>query len=90
MKLSRVEQPFDGSRLIFYFTAETRVDFRELVRDLAGRFRTRIEMRQIGVRDEAQDARRLRHRAAVRSAAAHGSPRSSRCRSAWPSSRTCR
>ena len=54
MKLSRVEQPFDGSRLIFYFTAETRVDFRELVRDLAGRFRTRIEMRQIGVRDEAK------------------------------------
>jgi cell fate regulator YaaT (PSP1 superfamily) len=48
------EQPFDGSRLIFYFTAEARVDFRELVRELAGRFRTRIEMRQIGVRDEAK------------------------------------
>jgi cell fate regulator YaaT (PSP1 superfamily) len=54
MKLSRVEQPFDGSRLIFYFTAEARVDFRELVRELAGRFRTRIEMRQLGVRDEAK------------------------------------
>jgi cell fate regulator YaaT (PSP1 superfamily) len=54
MKLSRVEQPFDGSRLVFYFTAEARVDFRELVRELAGRFRTRIEMRQIGVRDEAK------------------------------------
>lgn len=54
MKLSRVEQPFDGSRLIFYFTAEIRIDFRELVRELAGRFRTRIEMRQIGVRDEAR------------------------------------
>ena len=54
MKLSRVEQPFDGSRLVFYFTAESRVDFRELVRELAGRFRTRIEMRQIGVRDEAK------------------------------------
>jgi cell fate regulator YaaT (PSP1 superfamily) len=54
MKLSRVEQPFDGSRLVFYFTAETRVDFRELVRELASRFRTRIEMRQIGVRDEAR------------------------------------
>jgi cell fate regulator YaaT (PSP1 superfamily) len=54
MKLSRVEQPFDGSRLVFYFTAETRVDFRELVRELAARFRTRIEMRQIGVRDEAK------------------------------------
>jgi cell fate regulator YaaT (PSP1 superfamily) len=54
MKLSRVEQPFDGSRLVFYFTAESRVDFRELVRDLAGRFRTRVELRQIGVRDEAK------------------------------------
>jgi len=53
MKLTRVEQLFDGSRLIFYYTAEGRVDFRELVRDLAAHFRTRIEMRQIGVRDEA-------------------------------------
>ena len=60
MKLARVEQLFDGSRLIFYYTAEGRVDFRELVRDLAAHFRIRIEMRQIGVRDEAQDARRLR------------------------------
>jgi cell fate regulator YaaT (PSP1 superfamily) len=54
MKLSRVEQTFDGLRLIFYFTADSRVDFRELVRDLAAEFRTRIEMRQIGVRDEAR------------------------------------
>jgi cell fate regulator YaaT (PSP1 superfamily) len=54
MKLARVEQMFDGSRLIFYYTAEGRVDFRELVRDLAAHFRTRIEMRQIGVRDEAR------------------------------------
>jgi cell fate regulator YaaT (PSP1 superfamily) len=54
MKLARVEQIFDGSRLIFYYTAEGRVDFRELVRDLAAHFRTRIEMRQIGVRDEAR------------------------------------
>jgi cell fate regulator YaaT (PSP1 superfamily) len=54
MKLSRVEQLFDGSRLIFYFTAEGRVDFRELVRELAREFRTRIEMRQIGPRDEAK------------------------------------
>jgi cell fate regulator YaaT (PSP1 superfamily) len=54
MKLTRVEQLFDGSRLIFYYTAEGRVDFRELVRDLAGHFRSRIEMRQIGVRDEAR------------------------------------
>jgi cell fate regulator YaaT (PSP1 superfamily) len=54
MKLTRVEQVFDGSKLIFYFTAEGRVDFRELVRELASEFRTRIEMRQIGVRDEAK------------------------------------
>ena len=54
MKLTRVEQLFDGSRLIFYYTADGRVDFRELVRDLAAQFRTRIEMRQIGVRDEAR------------------------------------
>lgn len=54
MKLTRVEQVFDGTRLIFYFTAEGRIDFRELVRELAGQFHTRIEMRQIGVRDEAR------------------------------------
>jgi cell fate regulator YaaT (PSP1 superfamily) len=54
MKLARVDQLFDGSRLIFYYTAEGRVDFRELVRDLAAHFRVRIEMRQIGVRDEAK------------------------------------
>jgi cell fate regulator YaaT (PSP1 superfamily) len=54
MKLTRVEQLADGSRLIFFFTADGRVDFRELVRDLAAEFRTRIEMRQIGVRDEAR------------------------------------
>ena len=54
MKLARVEQAFDGSKLVFYFTADGRVDFRELVRELAADFRTRIEMRQIGVRDEAK------------------------------------
>ena len=54
MKLAKTEQAFDGSRLVFYFTAEGRVDFRELVRELATEFRTRIEMRQIGVRDEAK------------------------------------
>jgi cell fate regulator YaaT (PSP1 superfamily) len=54
MKLTRVEALFDGSRLIFYYTADGRVDFRELVRDLAAHFRVRIEMRQIGVRDEAR------------------------------------
>jgi cell fate regulator YaaT (PSP1 superfamily) len=54
MKLAKVEQSFDGSKLLFYFTSEARVDFRELVRELASEFRTRIEMRQIGVRDEAK------------------------------------
>lgn len=54
MKLLRVEYTFDSSKVIFYFTAEGRVDFRELVKDLAGIFRTRIELRQIGVRDEAK------------------------------------
>ena len=54
MKLSSVEYVFDGSRVIFYFTAGQRVDFRELVKDLARRLRTRIEMRQIGARDEAK------------------------------------
>ncbi len=54
MKLSRVEHIFDGSRVIFYFTANSRVDFRVLVRDLAHELKTRIEMRQIGARDEAQ------------------------------------
>lgn len=54
MKLARVEQMFDDSKLIFYFTADGRVDFRDLVRELASEFRTRIEMRQIGVRDEAK------------------------------------
>ena len=54
MKLVDVEYTFDGSKVIFYFTAEGRVDFRELVKDLAAVFRTRIELRQIGVRDEAK------------------------------------
>lgn len=54
MKLIDVETTFDNSKIIFYFTAEGRVDFRELVKDLAAIFRTRIELRQIGVRDEAK------------------------------------
>lgn len=54
MKLVKVEYLFDGSKAIFYFTADGRVDFRELVKDLAHAFHTRIEMRQIGVRDEAK------------------------------------
>jgi cell fate regulator YaaT (PSP1 superfamily) len=54
MKLIDVEYTFDRNKIIFYFTAEGRVDFRELVKDLAFVFRTRIELRQIGVRDEAK------------------------------------
>lgn len=54
MKLVGVEQTFDGNKIIFYFTADGRIDFRELVKDLASVFRTRIELRQIGVRDEAK------------------------------------
>ncbi len=54
MKLIDAEYTFDGGKLLFYFTADGRVDFRELVKDLAGQFRTRIELRQIGVRDETK------------------------------------
>ena len=54
MDLTEVEYTFDGSKIIFYFTADGRVDFRELVKALAGEFHTRIELRQIGVRDEAK------------------------------------
>lgn len=54
MKLVGVEQTFDNTKLLFYFTANGRVDFRSLVKDLASVFRTRIELRQIGVRDEAK------------------------------------
>ena len=54
MKLVEVEYTFDGSKILFYFTADGRVDFRSLVKDLAGTFRTRIELRQIGVRDESK------------------------------------
>ena len=54
MKLIDVQYAFDGSKLLFYFASEGRVDFRELVKDLASVFRTRIELRQIGIRDEAK------------------------------------
>ena len=54
MKLVRVEYSFDGGKITFFFTSDGRVDFRELVKDLAGVFRTRIELRQIGVRDESK------------------------------------
>ena len=54
MKLVSVEYGFEGNKVLFFFTSDGRVDFRELVKDLAGRFRARIELRQIGVRDEAK------------------------------------
>ncbi|MCR5654421.1 MAG: stage 0 sporulation family protein [Lachnospiraceae bacterium] len=54
MKLIDAEYTFDNNKILFYFTADGRVDFRELVKDLAGVFRTRIELRQVGVRDEAK------------------------------------
>ncbi len=54
MNLVAVEYTFDNSKLIFYFSCESRVDFRELVKDLAATFKTRIELRQIGIRDEAK------------------------------------
>ena len=54
MRLTRVEYTFDCSKIIFFFTADGRVDFRELVKDLAAHFHSRIELRQIGVRDEAK------------------------------------
>lgn len=61
MRLVDVDQAFDGSKMTFYFTADSRVDFRELVKDLAGRFKTRIELRQVGVRDKARMVGGLGH-----------------------------
>ena len=54
MKLIDVEYTFDGNKILFYFIADTRIDFRELVKDLASIFKTRIELRQVGVRDQAK------------------------------------
>ena len=54
MKLIDAEYTFDNNKILFYFTADGRIDFRELVKDLAAVFKTRIELRQIGVRDEAK------------------------------------
>ncbi len=58
MILTDVEYKFDRSKLLFYFKADDRIDFRELVKDLAAIFKTRIELRQIGVRDEVKRLRR--------------------------------
>ena len=69
MKLINVEYTFDNSKIVFYFTAEGRVDFRELVKDLASVFKTRIELRQIGVRDETKMLSRTSRSRRPRSAA---------------------
>ena len=82
MKLVDVEYTFDVSKIIFYFTANGRIDFRELVKDLASIFKTRIELRQIGVRDEAKMIGGL---GSCGPSWATFSP----CPSRWPRSRTC-
>ena len=61
MKLIDAEYTFDNNKVLFYFTADGRIDFRELVKDLASVFKTRIELRQIGVRDETKITRRYRY-----------------------------
>lgn len=61
MTLIDVEYKFDKSKLLFFFTADGRIDFRDLVKDLAAIFKTRIELRQVGVRDEVKRLRRKRH-----------------------------
>ena len=61
MKLIDVEYTFDNNKILFYFTADGRIDFRELVKDLASIFKTRIELRQIGVRDETKNPGRNRN-----------------------------
>ena len=85
MNLVTAECTFDMNKLLFYFTADGRVDFRELVKDLAGVFRTRIELRQIGVRDEAKMIGGLGC-----CAARPTSTTSIRSPSTWPRTRTFR
>ena len=83
MQLVSAECAFDGSKILFYFTADERVDFRELVKNLASVFHTRIELRQIGVRDKAKMVGGLAS-AAGPSAAPPSWMISSRCPSKWP------
>lgn len=89
MKPIDVDCTFDGSKILFYFTSDGRVDFRELVKDLASVYRTRIELRQIGVRDEAKMLGGLGI-ADGRSAAPASWGSSSRCPSRWRRSSPCR
>jgi cell fate regulator YaaT (PSP1 superfamily) len=85
MKLIDVEYTFDNSKILFYFTADGRVDFRDLVKDLASVFRTRIELRQIGVRDEAKMMAPSAP-AAGNCAVPHSCRSFIRCPSRWPRS----
>ncbi len=86
MRLIDVEYTFDMGKIIFYFTAEGRVDFRELVKDLASIFKTRIELRQIGVRDEAKMVGGIAPAAGFYAATAFWA-NLNRVRSAWPKNR---
>ena len=79
-KLVKVESALDGSRVTVFFAAEERLDLRDLVRDLADALHTRIEMKQIGARDEAKLAGGARRRAGASCAARRGCASSSRCR----------
>lgn len=88
MKLIDAEYTFDNNKVLFYFTADGRIDFRELVKDLASVFKTRIELRQIGVRDETKIVGASAS-AAVRCAATAIWWTSSLCPSRWQRSRTC-
>lgn len=89
MKLVCTEVTLDKKRIIFYFTADGRIDFRELVKDLAAKFKTRIEMRQIGVRDKAKMVG-VWASAAKNSAADFFSPPLNPYRSRWQNSRNSR
>ncbi len=88
MKLVRVECSFEGNKTMFFFTADGRVDFRELVKDLASVFRARIELRQLGVRDEAKMLGGWAS-AAGPSAAPSSWTTLCRCPSKWPRPRAC-
>ncbi len=87
MKLVRVECSFEGTKILFFFTSDGRVDFRGLVKSLAAVFHTRIELRQIGIRDEAKMLGAWES-AAVPSAATPFCGSSSRSPSRWPRPRT--
>ena len=89
MKIVRGEYNYDGSRLVFFFTAEKRIDFRNLVQDLARSFRARIELRQIGVRDEAKLLGGIGKCGLILCVAPRGWQTLIQYRSRWPNSRTC-